>query len=60
MQKDIKQILSGGGGGEGLTIIIILQAQHKTLEKLAQLFQFSIHVHPCHPRQQKTENKLNT
>ena len=29
------------------------------LEKLAQLFQVSIHVHPCHSLQQTTRNSFN-
>ena len=29
-------------------------------EKLGQLFQVSIYIHPCHPKQQTTENSFNT
>ena len=36
-----------------------LQAWHWNLKKLAQFFQFSIHVHPCYPLQQTTGNNFN-
>ena len=29
-------------------------------EKLGQFFQVSIYIHPCHPKQQTTENSFNT
>ena len=40
--------------------MLVLAGITLKLKTLAQLFQVSIHVHPCHPFQQTTENGFNS
>ena len=40
-------------------VMTVLQPLHQNLKKLAQIFDFSIHVHPYHLLQKKTSNSFS-
>ena len=58
-KEDIKQIPSGSTNHDNFLDYFCGRHSIKPLKRLAQLFQVSIHVHPCHPLQQTTRNGFN-
>ena len=59
IEDDIKRIPYQTTGHKKNFVMTVLQPLHQNLKKLAQIFDFSIHVHPYHLLQKKTSNSFS-